>query len=115
MGEIETAGAPGVSKTAEKAEDLKQLVITALREVIDPETCQSVWDMKLVRDIRIKEGGLVELVFRPSSRICPLAFALGAEIKAAVNKVAGIGKAKIIVENFNMARELEDFLGQSQQ
>lgn len=98
----------------DREKDLKERVIRALEQVIDPETCQNVWDMKLVRDIRIEEDGGVELVFRPSSRICPLAFALGADIKGAVFKVQGVERVRIRVENFDRARELEELLGESQ-
>ncbi|MEJ5376463.1 MAG: iron-sulfur cluster assembly protein [bacterium] len=95
-----------------KETKLKERVIKALQGVIDPETCQSIWEMKLVRHVQIKEGRGVELVFRPSSRTCPLAFALGAEIKAALIKVAGVETVSIKVENFHRAAELEQILGQ---
>ncbi len=95
-----------------KETKVKERVIKALQGVIDPETCQSVWEMKLVRHVHIKQGGVVELVFRPSSRTCPLAFALGAGIKAALIKVAGVERVSIRVENFHRAAELEQILGQ---
>jgi|YNPNPStandDraft_1061719.scaffolds.fasta_scaffold04889_11 metal-sulfur cluster biosynthetic enzyme len=95
-------------------ENLLARIIQALSEILDPETCQNVLEMRLIRDLQVSQDGSVEMVFRPSSRICPLAFALGAEIKAAVGRVEGVGKVKIRVENFDRAQELDQLLGESQ-
>ncbi len=97
-----------------RGENLRTRVIQALSEILDPETCQSVLEMRLIRDLQVSQDGGVEMVFRPSSRVCPLAFALGAEIKAAVSRVDGVKEVRVRVENFDRAQELAQLLGESQ-
>lgn len=94
----------------EAGADLKDLIIGALKELQDPETAQNVWEMKLVKDLRVEPDGVVEVLFRPSSRGCPLAFALALDIKKAIGRVAGVTGIIIHVENFDRARELENLL-----
>lgn len=88
----------------------REMIIEALKQLQDPETGQSVWEMKLVRDLRVEPDGRVKLLFRPSSKGCPLAFALALEIKKVVDRVTGVTETIIHVENFDRARELEELL-----
>lgn len=89
---------------------LKELIIKALKGVQDPETGQDVWEMKLVKELRVEPNGVVEVFFRPSSRSCPLAFPLALEIRKAIGQVVGVTGTIIHVQNFDRARELEELL-----
>jgi len=89
---------------------LEERVIDALEGVIDPETLQDVWHMKLITDIRVTGDGEVFLTFRPSSAACPLGFTLGVKIKEAVQRVAGVRKVHVEVRRLMHARRLEQLL-----
>ena len=90
--------------------DLKDRVIEALKAVIDPETSQDVWEMRLVRELDVTGEGDVQLTFRPSSVVCPLGFALGARIKEAVRSVEGVNRVQVKVEGFVHAQLLNQLL-----
>lgn len=65
-------------------------VTERLKRVIDPETGMNVVDMELIKDLDATEEGQVNLKFRPSSFICPLAFHLAIEIWQNVQEVEGV-------------------------
>ncbi|MEW6136882.1 MAG: iron-sulfur cluster assembly protein [Thermodesulfobacteriota bacterium] len=90
--------------------NLEQAIESALCEVIDPETGLSVTRMDLVHDIQVGEGGAVRLTFRPSSPVCPLAYALANSIKQSVEGVPGVDHVKIKVENYQRANHLESVI-----
>jgi len=50
-------------------------VIAGLRCVIDPHTNISVYDMRLISDLKADENAIT-MTFRPTSPFCPLAFDL---------------------------------------
>jgi metal-sulfur cluster biosynthetic enzyme len=82
-------------------------VVQALKAVIDPETSQDVWEMRLVRELEVSGEGDVRLIFRPSSVVCPLAFALGASIKEAVKFVPGVRHVDVKIQGFVYAQQLD--------
>lgn len=82
----------------------------SLAQVIDPETGMDVMRMKLVRDLKVNEAGIVELIFRPSSVLCPLGFQLGIDIKEAVQSVRGVTSVQVRVEGFIHANQLRNIL-----
>jgi len=68
--------------------------------------------MGLVKDINIDESGKVNLTFRPSSPVCPMAYKLADNIQRATKKVPGINEVTIRVRDFVRAEELEKILRQ---
>ena len=43
----------------------------ALSEIIDPETGLDIMRMDLIHELSVGQDGIVSLVFRPSSPVCP--------------------------------------------
>jgi metal-sulfur cluster biosynthetic enzyme len=91
-------------------EKIRQDIITALKDVIDPETGADVVKMRLVVDLNIHEDGTAEYVFRPSSPLCPIALPLVMNIIEAVKKVEGVTDQKVTVVNYTGADELNAIL-----
>jgi metal-sulfur cluster biosynthetic enzyme len=89
---------------------LKEKIEEALRGVIDPGTNLDIMRMKLVRDLCISEDGKVDLTFRPSSPVCPMAFKLAYDIKRAVQETQGVKEVEIKVAGYNRADELMEVL-----
>jgi metal-sulfur cluster biosynthetic enzyme len=85
----------------------------ALAGVTDPETRLSIMRMDLIHHLKVTDDGCVRLVFRPSSPVCPMAYALGGAIKKAVEKVDGVASCEIIVENYERAAHLQSILNTS--
>ena len=90
--------------------ELIEEVEEKLRQVIDTETGMDVMRMKLVRDLKVGQGGDVELTFRPSSVLCPLGFQLGINIKEAVLDVPGVKSVQVQVDGFIHAEQLKKIL-----
>lgn len=91
-------------------ENIESEVRQALAEVIDPETGLSIMRMDLIHNIEATPEGFVSLVFRPSSPVCPMAYALADSIKKTVEAVRGVTSIEIRVENFEKAAHLESLL-----
>jgi metal-sulfur cluster biosynthetic enzyme len=91
-------------------EKIFQDVISALQEVIDPETGADVIRMRLVLDLHIHEDGTAEYTFRPSSPLCPIALTLVMSIVEAVKSVNGVMDQKVTVVDYTGAEALNAIL-----
>jgi metal-sulfur cluster biosynthetic enzyme len=91
-------------------EKIHQDVISALQEVIDPETGADVIRMRLVLDLRIHQDGTAEYTFRPSSPLCPIALTLVMSIIEAVKAVEGVMDQKVTVVDYTGAEALNAIL-----
>lgn len=67
---------------------VKNDVIAALKKIYDPEIPVNIWDMGLIYDIDISDDGVViKMTF--TSPTCPMMEELLAQVKDAVQQVAG--------------------------
>jgi len=74
---------------------MKEQIIDQLKTVYDPEiTSINIFDLGLVYDIDIKDKN-VTVTHTLTSMFCPMADAISASIKSAVEKVDGIGKVRV--------------------
>jgi len=76
-------------------EKLKQEVIAMLRGVYDPEIPVNIYELGLVYDVRIDEGGGVGIVMTLTSPMCPVAEILPMEIEAKTREIEGVGEVWI--------------------
>ena len=91
-------------------ENIRDQVIFALKNVIDPETGADVIRMRLVLDLKIQEDGTAEYIFRPSSPLCPIALTLVMSIIEAIKEVEGVTDQKVTVVDYTGADALNDIL-----
>ena len=80
-------------------------VVEELKKVIDPHTDQDVYEMGLIKDLKV-EGNIVSLKFVPSSPYCPLGVQLATSIRDQVRGIEGVGKVKITVDGYVQKDEL---------
>jgi metal-sulfur cluster biosynthetic enzyme len=88
---------------------MRQIELTLwekLKEVIDPGANLSVVDMGLIKELSISHSGQVNIVLRPSSPVCPLAFALAANIKQVVSELSEVNDVHLKIVDFVRADEL---------
>jgi len=85
---------------------LERSIVENLSQTIDPGTAMDVVSMGLIRDLHADEDGRVDVTFAPSSPVCPLAFKLATDIRAAVEDVAGVSDVHVKVENYVHADQL---------
>jgi metal-sulfur cluster biosynthetic enzyme len=84
-------------------------VIEELKKVIDPHTDQDVYEMGLVKDLKV-DGSTVSLTFVPSSPYCPLGVQLATSIRDQVNQIEGVGKVDITVDGYIQKDDLNRML-----
>ena len=76
--------------------NLEQHVIETLKQIVDPHTGVSVYEMGLISNLKI-ENGSVSLTFIPTSPVCPMGLQLARDIKDGVSKIEGIKKCDVEV------------------
>lgn len=85
--------------------DRKELVVEALRQVLDPHTGVSVYDMGLVSDIEVSEDS-VSLTFMPTSPFCPVGVELAKAIKDQVMLIEGVRRCSVKVVGHIRAEQI---------
>ena len=81
-----------------------------LKLVIDPGANLSVVDMGLIKELSLSIDGAVDVTFRPSSPVCPLAFMLAANIKEALEEVKEVRCVHLRIVDFTRADELNTMM-----
>jgi metal-sulfur cluster biosynthetic enzyme len=84
-------------------------VIATLKEIIDPHTNLSVYEMGLISDLKVT-GKSVSLTFRPTSPFCPLGIQLAHNIKRRLEDIKGIQKADVKVVGHVMEDQINKTL-----
>ncbi len=85
--------------------DRMDIVVEALRGVLDPHTGVSVYDMGLISEIVLGEDS-VSMTFMPTSPFCPVGIQLAQAIKDQVLTVEGIKKCDVKVVGHIKADEI---------
>jgi FeS assembly SUF system protein len=75
--------------------DIEQKVIEVLRTVYDPEIPVDIYELGLVYNVDVKEGGAVEIKMTLTSPACPVAESLPPEVEERVSAVDGVSSAKV--------------------
>ena len=99
----------------QEAVPLKDRVLAALQEVIDPETGIDVVRMRLIENLEAGSDGRVRYTFHPSSPFCPMAVYLALQIKAAVKMVPGVVDQQIVVEGYIEQEKLTQLINKEDQ
>ena len=87
-------------------------IISVLKEIIDPHTNMSIYEMGLISDLIVSDGS-VSLTFRPTSPFCPLGIHLAMNIKRRVAELDGVEKAVITVVGHMQEDAINDELSAS--
>ena len=81
-----------------------------LKEVTDPGANLNVVDMGLIKELSISDDGSVNVVLRPSSPVCPLAFVLAANVKKTLEEVEKVSRVHLKIVDFVRADELNKMM-----
>ena len=90
--------------------ELREIIIQALKEVIDPGTTIDVISMGLVKNLNVTEKGDVSLDFQPSSNVCPLVLPLALNIQNSLKNLNGIKDVSVTVIGHQKADEMNKYL-----
>jgi FeS assembly SUF system protein len=77
------------------AEELREPIIAALRQVHDPEIPVNIYDLGLIYTIDISDTGDVAIDMTLTAPACPVAGMMPVMVKDAVQKVEGVGEVAV--------------------
>ena len=88
---------PAVSPAVSPADpsDVENGIVEALKTVFDPEIPVNIYELGLIYDVDIQDGGRVQVKMTLTSPGCPVAGSLPGEVKAKVEAVPGVASAEI--------------------
>jgi FeS assembly SUF system protein len=69
---------------------LRDAVIDVLRTVYDPEIPVNIYELGLVYDVEVREGGRIYVRMTLTSPMCPVAETLPPEVEAKARAVPGV-------------------------
>jgi FeS assembly SUF system protein len=76
-------------------EPLRNAVVDVLKTVYDPEIPVDIWELGLVYDLDVDEGGGVKIRMTLTSPMCPVAETLPPEVEAKARAVPGVSDVKL--------------------
>ena len=82
---------------ASKTEELRPKIIEAIQTVYDPEIPVNIWELGLIYDVVVDEGGVVGIRMTLTAPGCPAAQSLPVEVASKVKAVPGVSDAKVDV------------------
>ena len=74
---------------------IKSEVLEALRTCFDPEIPVNIYELGLIYNINVEEGGAVRITMTLTSPHCPAAQSMPAEIEEKVKALSGVTDVKI--------------------
>jgi FeS assembly SUF system protein len=75
--------------------DVENGIVEALKTVFDPEIPVNIYELGLIYDIDIQDGGEVKLKMTLTSPGCPVAGSLPGEVQARVEGVPGVASVEV--------------------
>ena len=80
---------------ATASEELRNEVISAIRECYDPEIPVNIYDLGLIYDVKVSDSDKIDLVMTLTSPHCPVAEILPEQVKSRVELVGGVGAVSL--------------------
>jgi FeS assembly SUF system protein len=75
--------------------DVENDIVEALRSVYDPEIPVNIYELGLIYDVDLQEGGAVHVKMTLTSPACPVAGSLPGEVQTKIEAVPGVTSAEI--------------------
>lgn len=75
--------------------DIENDIVEALRTVYDPEIPVNIYELGLIYDVDLQEGGAVHIKMTLTSPACPVAGSLPGEVQTKIEAVPGVTSAEI--------------------
>jgi FeS assembly SUF system protein len=80
---------------AETGEAIRERVIEQIRTCYDPEIPVDIWELGLIYELDVSEGGEVGIKMTLTSPMCPVAETLPPEVEAKVRGVEGVSDVRL--------------------
>lgn len=74
---------------------LRDRIVEQIQTCYDPEIPVNIWELGLVYEVDVREGGEVQVRMTLTSPMCPVAEILPSEVEAKIRQVAGVSDVKL--------------------
>ena len=78
-----------------ETDKVKSAVVDVLKTVYDPEIPVDIWELGLIYDLDVDDGGGVKIRMTLTSPMCPVAETLPPEVEAKARGVEGVSDVKL--------------------
>ncbi len=96
MADEATRDSPAQSPSGQEgSSELEQKVVSALKTVYDPEIPVDIYELGLIYDIQIDEGGNVGIRMTLTSPACPVAGSLPGDVQSRVAGIPEVGDVEV--------------------
>ena len=92
---IDKIGEPGAAETPGEADALRERIVSALREIYDPEIPVNIYDIGLIYEIDVDDDNGVDISMTLTSPMCPVAGTLPPEVEQRAGTVEGVTRSKV--------------------
>ncbi|MET0363269.1 MAG: SUF system Fe-S cluster assembly protein [Sphingobium sp.] len=82
-------------KASEPGGDVYEGIITALKEIYDPEIPVNIYDLGLIYGVEVSEDGHAAVTMTLTTPHCPVAESMPGEVEMRVGAVPGVGNAEV--------------------
>lgn len=89
------AATPADVAPGEPGGDLYEAVVTALREIFDPEIPVNIYDLGLIYGVDVTPDGAVAVTMTLTTPHCPVAESMPSEVEMRVAAVPGVRDAEV--------------------
>lgn len=86
---------PEPVSSGEPGGDLYEAVVTALKEIFDPEIPVNIYDLGLIYGVDVADNGHVAVTMTLTTPHCPVAESMPAEVELRVSAVPGVATAEV--------------------
>ncbi len=76
---------------------IEAAVIEALKQIYDPEIPVNIYDLGLIYDVAVDEGGHVKVQMTLTAPGCPVAQTFPGQVEQAIRQVEGVADAEVEV------------------
>jgi FeS assembly SUF system protein len=83
------------SDKAQEEHPLREAIIEAIRTVRDPEIPVNIWELGLIYEIRIDDGGNIHIDMTLTTPNCPVAELIPQQVEQAVASVDGVAHVSV--------------------
>ncbi|RMH16918.1 MAG: SUF system Fe-S cluster assembly protein [Acidobacteria bacterium] len=92
-----TGAADPAAASRDAPPDLEERIVEALKTVYDPEIPVNIYELGLIYNLEVQDGGHVDCKMTLTSPACPVAGTLPGEVQAKIEGVDGVTSAAVEV------------------
>jgi len=92
--------------------NLENKVLAEVEKLVDFETGSTFGEMKMIKNVKEIETGVVKIDFTPTSPFCSLAIKIAIEIKKTAENIEGIKKALVYCHGHIMEEKISKMVNQ---